>query len=65
MRLEGVRLWDNADAIDEHHAHFYTRSGGKQPPRILPCASTNEAMAAAIDEAKNRTEEMVRQWQTS
>lgn len=56
-----VRLWDNADALDEHHEHAYTRGEGKQMPRILAFASTNQAMAAAIAEAKRRAEEIVRQ----
>lgn len=37
--------WDNADAIDEHHEHEYTRSGGKQPPTLLDFGSEKEAMA--------------------
>lgn len=57
-----VRLWDNADALDEHHEHAYTRGGGKQDPAILGFASTNEAMAAAIAEAKWKAGEIVRQW---
>ena len=60
-----IRLWDNADELDEHHEHAYTRSGGKQGPRILGFASANRAMASAIAEAKERTEEIVRQWRIS
>lgn len=62
---ETVRLWDNADAIDEHHEHSYTRAGGKQAPAILAFDSANQAMAAAIHKAKFETEEIVRQWQAS
>jgi hypothetical protein len=60
-----IRLWDNADGFDEHHEHAYTRSGGKQWPTILDFATANEAMAAAIAEAKRRAEEIVRQWRAS
>lgn len=60
-----VRLWDNADGLDGHHEHEHTRRGGKQVPRILEFASENEAMAAAIAEAKQRVEEIVRQWRAS
>jgi hypothetical protein len=60
---ETVRLWDNADAIDEHHEHRYTRTDGKQAPTILGFDSVNEAMAAALDKAKAEAPEMVRQWQ--
>ena len=57
-----VRLWDNADAMDEHHEHAYTRHGGKQDPLILEFPSTNEAMAAAIAKAKWKGAEIVRRW---
>ncbi len=60
-----VRLWDNAHDLDEHHEHEYTRRGGKGPPRILQRKSVNEAMAAAIADAKRRTEEIVKQWRES
>lgn len=64
-RLRTVRLWDNADALDEHHEHVYTQAGGKHDPALLEFASTNEAMAAAIDSAKLNAAEMVRQWRAS
>lgn len=60
-----VRLWDNADAVDEHHEHEHTRAGGKQAPAILDLSSPNEAMAAAIKKAKADAPEIVRQWRTS
>ncbi len=60
-----VRLWDNADALDQHHEHAYTRRGGKQDPGILEFVSTNEAMAAAIAEAKRRVGQIVEQWMAS
>jgi hypothetical protein len=60
-----VRLWDNADAVDEHHEHEYTRAGGKQAPVVLDFSSSNEAMAAAIKKAKAGAREIVRQWRTS
>lgn len=47
-RWTTVRLWDNADAIDEHHEHAYTRDGGKQGPKVHKFDSPNDAMAAAI-----------------
>jgi len=60
-----VRLWDNADAVDEHHEHEYTRAGGKQAPAVLDSASPNEAMAAAIKKAKGDAPEIMRQWRAS
>jgi hypothetical protein len=60
-----VRLWDNADAVDEHHEHKYTRADGKQLPAILTFSSSNEAMSAAIRKAKAEAPEIVRQWQAS
>jgi hypothetical protein len=60
-----VRLWDNADAVDEHHEHLHTPTGGKQPPAILSFDSPNEAMAAAIRKAKAEASEIVRQWRRS
>jgi hypothetical protein len=62
---ETVHLWDNADAVDEHHEHLYTRTDGKQAPAILDFGSANEAMAAAMHKAKKDAEEIVRQWQAS
>lgn len=63
--LHTVRLWDNADGLDEHHEHAFTRCGGKQDPLILEFASTNEAMAAAIAKAKSKGAEIVRRWRVS
>lgn len=60
--MDAVRLWDNADVVDEHHEHEYTRAGGKQAPAILGFSSSNEAMAAAIRKAKTEAPEIVRQW---
>jgi len=60
-----VRLWDNSDDVHEHHVHRYTRQDGKQSPMILKFDSINEAMAVANDEARQRTEEIVRQWRQS
>lgn len=60
-----VRLWDNADAVDEHHDHEYTRHDGKQPPTLRRFKSSNEAMAAAIRTAKTEASEIVRQWRES
>lgn len=60
-----VRLWDNADDIDEHHEHAYTREEGKQPPATLDFKSANDAMAAAIRKAKDEAEEIVRRWRES
>lgn len=57
-----VRLWDNADGVDEHHEHEYARSQGKQPPAILPFASVNAAMAAAIEKAGSQWPAIVRRW---
>jgi len=60
-----VRLWDNADAVDEHHEHEYTRASGKQAPAVVDFGSQNEAMAAAIKKAKAEAPEIVRQWRES
>lgn len=60
-----VRLWDNADVVDEHHEHAYTRAGGKQAPAILEFSSSNDAMAAAIRKAKAEAPVIVRQWRES
>jgi hypothetical protein len=57
-----VRLWDNADDVDEHHEHAYTRSEGKESPTILEFKSVNDAMAAAIRKAKAEAAEIVRRW---
>lgn len=57
-----VRLWDNADAVGEHHEHAYIRAEGKQPPTILPFTSTNAAMAAAIVKAGADWPAIVRRW---
>lgn len=60
-----VRLWDNADDIDEHHEHEYTKDAGKQSPTLLEVDSVNDAMAAAIQKAKNEAAEIVRKWRLS
>jgi hypothetical protein len=57
-----VRLWDNADNVDEHHEHAYTPECGKQTPTILEFKSSNDAMAAAIRKAKAEASEIVRRW---
>jgi hypothetical protein len=57
-----VRLWDNADDVNEHHMHRYTRQEGKQSPEILEFNSINEAMATAKREAREGCAEIVRQW---
>lgn len=57
-----VRLWDNADDVDEHHEHAYTPKDGKQSPAILGFKSSNDAMAAAIRKAKAEAPEIVRRW---
>ena len=60
-----VRLWDNADAVDEHHEHEYTRASGKQAPAVLDFSSPNEAMAAAIRKAKTEALGIMRQGRAS
>lgn len=57
-----VRLWDNADDVNEHHLHRYTQQEGKQSPEILEFKSINQAMATAKEEAGERWVEIVRQW---
>jgi len=60
-----VRLWDNADDVNEHHLHRYTQQEGKQSPEILEFKSINEAMAVANDEAREKGKEIVEQWRQS
>jgi len=60
-----VRLWDNADGIDLHHEHSHTRSGGKQPPIVHDFPTPNDAIAAAIEQAKLRADAIVGQWRSS
>jgi hypothetical protein len=60
-----VRLWDNADALDEHHEHRYTRSEGKQSPAKLEFATTNDAMAAAIRKAATEWRSLLKEWSES
>src|SRR3954471_7463108 len=64
-RWSTIRLWDNADGIDLHHEHTYTRNGGKQPPIIHNFATPNDAMAAAIEQAKLLADAIVGQWRSS
>ena len=60
-----IRLWDNADDLDQHHEHAYTQDAGKQPPTIRTYASTNEAMAAAMARALGHWQEIVDAWKTT
>lgn len=57
-----VRLWDNADAADEHHEHEHSRAEGKHPATILSVDSENTAMAAAIKKARTEWPAIVRRW---
>lgn len=57
-----IRLWDNADALDEHHEHEYTRVEGKQTPIVLPFGSVNEAMDASIRKARAEWRAILRRW---
>ena len=60
-----VRLWDNADAVDEHHEHEHTKTSGKQTAAILDFDSPNQAMAVAIRRAKGEAPQIVRQrWES-
>jgi len=56
-----VRLWDNADGIDLHHEHPYSRDGAKQPPILHEFSTPNDAMAAAIERAKSIADAIVGQ----
>ena len=60
-----ARLWDNADDVNEHHVHQYTRRNGKQKPVVREFISINEAMATAIVEARRDAVEIVREWEQS
>jgi hypothetical protein len=64
-RWTTVRLWDNADHVNEHHMHEYTQQEGKHKPVIRKFGSVNEAMAVAHEEARERAKEIVRQWRQS
>lgn len=57
-----IRLWDNADAVDLHHEHEYTRTRGKQRATVLDAASTNDAMAAAIRKAISDWQAILARW---
>jgi hypothetical protein len=61
-RWIAVRLWDNADDVNEHHMHRYTQHEGKQSPEILDFNSVNEAMATVKKEAREGWVKIVRQW---
>jgi hypothetical protein len=61
-RRTTVRLWDNADCLDEHHEHEYTRAGGKQAAEVHHFDTPNDAMATAIRKAKSEAQKFVRQW---
>lgn len=63
-RWTTIRLWDNADAVDEHHEHEYIRGQGKQPPAVWQFASVNAAMGATIERAATRWPAIVRRWRT-
>lgn len=60
-----IALWDNADALDEHHEHRYTRSQGKQEPAMLEFATTNQAMAAAVRKAATDWQIILTDWNES
>ena len=60
-----IALWDNADALDEHHEHRYTQSEGKQEPAMLEFGTTNEAMAAAIRKAATDWQIILKDWHES
>lgn len=60
-----IALWDNADAVDEHHEHRYTRREGKQEAAKLGFATTNEAMASAISKAATCWEALRQAWNES
>lgn len=60
-----IALWDNADALDEHHEHRYTRLEGKQEPAMLEFATTNDAMAAAIGKALTEWQAILEDWNES
>jgi len=55
-----VRLWDNSDG--PHHEHKYNRKGEKLPPKVLPYATPNHALQAALTDVKGGYERMVSEW---
>jgi hypothetical protein len=57
-----IRSWDNSDARDEHHMHRYTRTSGKQPATVLTRPTVNEAIHAAIEDARHAWEAILNSW---
>lgn len=66
VEIEGqwttIRLWDNADDVDLHHEHEYTRNQGKQPAVVQDAPSINDAMAAAIRKATSEWQAILTRW---
>jgi hypothetical protein len=62
-RWATVCLWDNADAVDDHHEHEYTRQDGKQQPTTLRFPSVNQAMAAAVAKARSEWRAILGRWE--
>lgn len=59
-----VRLYDYVPAHAEHHLHRYSREGIKQqPPEVLPYSSVQGGFDAAIQEIRERAEQLIDSWQ--
>jgi hypothetical protein len=43
-----VRLWDNADGVDEHHEHAHTRSGGETTESLMSQDDTFDLIAKRV-----------------
>jgi hypothetical protein len=57
-----VRCWDNADRVDEHHMHRYTRQGGKEVATRFSYGTCNDARKEAIGAARTSYEAMIESW---
>jgi hypothetical protein len=59
-REHAVRTYDNAHAVDEHHAHRYI-GDQKQPPTVTT-GDVNDAMADAMKDLMNNWRRYVEDW---
>jgi hypothetical protein len=57
-----VRCWDNADSVDEHHMHRYSKVEGKQPATRFSHGTCNDARKEAIEAAKANYEAVIESW---
>ena len=55
-----VRTYDNAHAVDEHHAHRYI--GDRKQPPIVTTGDVNKAMADAMADLLTNWRRYVEEW---